>query len=124
YREGVPSFAESYKRAREYYPDTLSAEETIKQLQIDLETAKRNMLPVLDLNAALGYTARATNAGYEQAIANLPNDHGNNWSLGLTYSTPWGRHAEKARYHTAQVNLASQKVRLDQLESSLIVSVR
>jgi len=124
YREGPPSFAAAYKRAREYYPDTLSVEEAIKQLQIDLETARRNQLPDLDLTASLGYTARATSANYQQAIANLPNDHGNNWSVGLNYSMPWGRHAEKARYRTAQTNLASRKLQLEQLEQSLLVNVR
>jgi outer membrane protein TolC len=124
YKDGPPNFSQSYKLARERYPQTLSTEESIKQLQIDLESARRNMLPNLDLSASLGYTARATSAGYEQAIANLPNDHGNNWSLGLNYSTPWGRHADKARYRTAQSNLASRKVQLDQLEQSLIVQVR
>src|SRR5690606_3742799 len=96
----------------------------IKQLQIDLETAKRNQLPDLDLVASLGYTARATNAGYQQAIANLPNDHGNNWQVGLNYSMPWGRHADKARYRIAQTNLQSQKLRLDQLEHWLLVCGR
>lgn len=124
YKGGTPNFAESYKRARDYYPDTLSAEETLKQLQIDLETARRNKLPDLDLVAGLGYTARATNANYGQAIANLPNDHGNNWNLGLNYSMPWGRHADKARYRIAQTNLNSQKLRIDQLEQSLLVNVR
>ena len=124
YKDGAPNFAASYKRAREYYPDTLSTEESIKQLQIDLETAKRNQLPTLDLTAGLGYSARTTNEGYSQAIANLPNDHGNNWNLGLAYSTPWGRHADKARYRTAQSSLASRKVQLEQLEQSLLVNVR
>jgi outer membrane protein len=124
YTEGPPSFAASYKRAREVYPDTMSIEEAIKQLQIDLETARRNQLPDLDLVASLGYTARATSAGYEQAIANLPNDHGNNWVVGLNYSMPWGKHADKARYRTAQTNLASRKLQLDQLEQSLMVNVR
>lgn len=124
YRDGKPNFAASYKRAREFYPDSLSIEESIKQLQIDLETARRNKLPTLDLTAALGYTARTTNEGYGQAIGNLPNDHGNNWSLGLAYSTPWGRHADKARYRTAQSSLASRKVQLEQLEQSLLVNVR
>ncbi len=124
YREAAPNFAESYKRARDYYPDSLSTQEAIKQLEIDLETARRNQLPTLDLNASLGYTARTTNLGYGEAIANLPNDHGNNWSLGLTYSTPWGRHADKARYRTAQTNLASRKLQLEQLEQSLLVNVR
>jgi outer membrane protein TolC len=124
YRGGLPTFANSYKLAREYYPQTLSIEESIKQLEIDLETARRNQLPDLDLLASLGYTARATNAGYQQAIANLPNDHGNNWSLALNYSMPWGRHAEKARYRTAKTNLNSRKLQLEQLEQSLLVNVR
>jgi outer membrane protein TolC len=124
YKEGAPNFAESYKRAREYYPDTLSAAETMKQLEIDLDVARRNLLPDLDLVASLGYTARATSAGYEQAIANLPNDHGNNWSLGLNYTLPWGRQADKARYRTAQSNMSSQKLRLEQLEQQLLVNVR
>jgi outer membrane protein len=124
YRGGVPTFANSYKLAREYYPQTLSIEESIKQLEIDLETARRNQLPDLDLLASLGYTARATSAGYQQAIANLPNDHGNNWSIGLNYSMPWGRHAEKARFRTAQSNLLSRKMQLEQLEQTLLVNVR
>jgi outer membrane protein len=124
YRGGAPSFAGSYKLAREYYPETLSVEESIKQLQIDLETARRNQLPDLDLLATLGYTARATSAGYQQAIANLPNDHGNNWSIALNYSMPWGKHADKARYRTALTNLSSRKLQLEQLEQSLLVSVR
>jgi outer membrane protein len=124
YKGGAPNFATSYKLAREYYPDTLSTEETIKQLQIDLETARRNLRPDLDLSASLGYTARATNAGYEQAIANLPNDHGNNWSLQLNYSLPWGQHADKARLRQAQNQLTSRKYTLEQQEQSLMVNVR
>jgi outer membrane protein TolC len=124
YRGGAPTFANSYKLAREYYPETLSIEEAIKQLQIDLETARRNQLPDLDLLASLGYTARATSAGYQQVIANLPNDHGNNWSIALNYSMPWGKHADKARYRTALTNLTSRKLQLEQLEQSLLVNVR
>lgn len=124
YKGGAPNFAQSYKLAREYYPDTLSTEETIKQLQIDLDVARRNLRPDLDFLASLGYTARATNAGYEQAIANLPNDHGNNWSLGLNYTIPWGRHADKARLRTAQTNMESRKLTLEQQEQALMVNVR
>ncbi len=124
YSAGAPNFAQSYKRAREYYPDTLSAEEQIKQLQIDLATARRNQLPDLNLDARLGYSARPTSEGYFEVIENLPREPGNNWSIGLNYSMPWGRHADKARYRIAQTNLNSQKLRLDQLEQSLMVNVR
>ncbi|HUR58218.1 MAG TPA: TolC family protein [Opitutaceae bacterium] len=124
YHDGIPNFASSYKMARDYYPQSLSADETLKQLMIDLETARRNKLPNLNLDASLGYTARATNAGYEQVIANLPNDHGNNWSVGLTYQMPWGQHADKARYRQAQIAVGSQKIRIEQAEQELIVRVR
>ncbi|MSU72606.1 MAG: TolC family protein [Opitutus sp.] len=124
YTDGAPAFAASYKLARDYYPQSLSATETLKQLQIDLETARRNRLPSLNLDASLGYTAKAVNSGYADVISNLPNEHGNNWSLGLNYSMPWGHRADKARYRQAMMNVESQKLRIDQLEQQLMVSVR
>lgn len=119
-----PNFAASYKLARDYYPETLSAEETIKQLEITLAVAKRNQLPTLNLDASLGYTARAVDSGYGDAISNLPTDSGNNWSVGLTYQMPWGRRADRANYRNALINLNSRKLTLEQLEQSLLVSVR
>lgn len=124
YAEGSPSFATSYKLARDFYPDTLSQEQTIKQLEISLDTARRNLKPNLDLVASLGYSARTTNANYQQAIANLPNDHGNNWSLALNYSMPWGQHADKARERQATNSVTSAKLRLEQLEAQLMLDVR
>jgi outer membrane protein TolC len=56
--------------------------------------------------------------------ANLPNDHGNNWNLGMTYSMPWGQQSDKANYRSTLANLRSSKVRLDQLEQTLVVNVR
>lgn len=124
YRDPVPTFANSYKLARENYPDTLSAEEQIRSLEIALSVARRNLLPTLNLDATLGYTARATSAGYQQAIANLPNDNGNNWNISLNYSMPWGKRADRAAFRRATNDLNSQKVQLEQLEQQLIVLVR
>jgi outer membrane protein len=124
YKGDVPSFATSYKLARERYPDSLTQQETIKQLELDLATARRNLQPTLTLDASLGYTAKATNQGYGEAISNLPNDHGNNWSLGLNYSMPWGQKSDKANYRSALGTVKSQKVRLEQLEQNLLVNVR
>ncbi len=124
YTEGPPSFAVAYKRARDYYPDTLSAADAIKQLELDLAVSKRNRLPSLNLNASLGYTARATDESYWRAIDNLPNAHGNNWSLGVTYSMPWGRRADKATYLSTLASVNAQKATLDQLELKLLVNVR
>lgn len=124
YKGGVPNFAQSYKLARENYPVTLSAQEQIRSLEIALGVARRNLRPTLNLDATLGYSARQTNAGYQQAIANLPNDHGNNWNVSLNYQMPWGKRADYSAFRTANNNLNSQKVELERLEQELIVAVR
>lgn len=122
YKADPISFATSYKMARENYPDTMSAEQTIKQLEIDLATAKRNRLPTLNLTASLGYNTADTT--YGDVLTVRPNDAGDNRSLGLTFNMPWGMKADRSAYRTATLNRDSQKVRLEQLELSLLVQVR
>lgn len=124
YTESAPNLAQSYKLAREFYPSTLTETETLRQLQIDLDTARRNLRPTLDLNAGLGYTARVGNESYSDTVSNLIDEHGNNWSIGLSYSMPWGRRADRARFRQAQLDINSQKLRIDQAEQQLSVLVR
>jgi len=120
--QNIPSFDASYTLALNNSPGYASQQATIKQLEISAATAKQNRLPTLNLTGALGYNA--TDASYSDVIASLPNHHGNNWSLGLVYSMPWGMHADRARYRTALDNLEQQKVTLAQFEQNLLVSVR
>jgi outer membrane protein TolC len=124
YTEGSPNFARSYQLAREYYPATLSAEETLKQVQLDLDDARRNLRPNLNLTAGWGYTARPVSSSYSEVLGNLVDDHGHNWSLGLSYSMPWGRRVDKANYRRAQLSLNSQQLRLEQLQQQLLADVR
>ena len=122
YKAEPVSFATSYKLVRENYPDTLSAEQTIKQLEIDVATAKRNKLPSLTLTASVNYNT--TDTSYGDAVTNLPDNHGDRRTLGLNYSMPWGMKADRARYRTSLLNLDSQKVRLEQLELTLLLQGR
>jgi outer membrane protein len=124
YTEGVPNLAMSYKTARERYPQTLSATESLKQLQLDLENARRNARPAVNLNATLGFPARPTPDGYTEVISNLPSDHGKNWSVRVTYSMPWGRRAAKSQVRQVGLEIESQKLNLEQLEQQLILQVR
>ena len=87
-----------------------------------MNTNRQNRLPSLNLDGSLGYNA--TDRSYGDVINALPTDHGNNWSLGLSYSMPWGMKADNARYRSSLASLNSQKARLAQLEQSLIVQVR
>jgi outer membrane protein TolC len=118
----TPSFDHSYKLALDNSPNYLTQLATIEQLKITVDTTKQNRLPSLNLTGALGYNS--TDATYGDVVAALPNHHGNNWSLGLVYSMPWGMRAANAQYRTAIENLNQQKTQLSQYEQSLVVSVR
>ena len=122
YKGEAPAFAASYKLARENSPDYLAATKSISQSEIDLEVAKSVKLPALNLNGSLGYN-NADNS-YSNAINNLENHHGNNWSLGLIYQMPWGMKADNARYRSTMATLGSLKMRLNQIDQNLVVQVR
>lgn len=122
YNGGAPSFALSYKAARENYPSTLTAEETIKQLEIDVATARRNRLPTLSLRASLSYSHNDDT--YVDALGRIRDNPGHTQNLGLTYTMPWGMRADRARYRNAVNSLNVQKLQLEQLELQLLVSVR
>ena len=122
FNEAMPSFDLSYKSARDNSPDYLATVAGIKQNEIDVATAKQNRLPTLNLNGSLGYNN--TDSTYGDAFGNIYDHHGNNWSLGLQYSMPWGQHADQARYRSAKFTLNQQKARLDQFDQSMVVSVR
>jgi outer membrane protein TolC len=122
YTEGTPSFDLAFKAARDNSPDYLATVAALKQSAIDLASARQNRLPTLNLNGSLGYNN--TDNSYSNAVNNLVDHHGNNWSLGLSYNMPWGQHADQARYRSAQLTLRQQQARLDQFEQNLIVQVR
>ncbi len=122
YIEGTPSFSFSYKAALDNSPDYFATIGAVKQFQIDVDAAKQNSKPTLNVNGSLGYAN--TDDSYDSAVTNLPDRHGNSWSLGLTYSMPWGLRADRARYRTAMSTLNQQKARLNQFEQNLTVNVR
>jgi outer membrane protein len=125
YQGGAPNFAQSYKLAREFYPDGQTAVQSIRQAELNVATARQSTKPDLDLQAQLGFTPRPTSDNYFKTIGNLVDgDRGHNWQVNLNYSLPWGQRADKARFRQAENNLRSQKVRLEQFEQQLIVDVR
>jgi len=117
-----PDFEISYALARKQQPEYLAATLSIKQLQLDLTTARRNRLPSLDLNAAGGYNTR--DGSLNRAFNRLPDGDGYSWQLDLALRFPWGLRAERARYNTALNNLRREETRLRQIEQTLALEVR
>lgn len=118
----TPDFDHSYKLARDNQPDYIAAESTLEQLQIDADVAKRNRLPSLDLDGAVGYNTKDSSAS--TAFDRLPDGDGYSWQVGLSLNIPWAMRSEKARYQIALNNLRRQKTRVRQIDQNIVVQVR
>ncbi len=117
-----PSFDLSYKLARENQPDYLATLESIKQLQLDVTTAKNAALPSLDVGGSVGLDGIDRN--YTRAVGNIGNTDARSWQLDVTLSVPWGLHADRARHRAALASLRRQESRLRAIEQDLLVQVR
>ncbi len=117
-----PSFDLSYKLARENQPDYLATLESIKQLELDVTTAKNAALPTLDVGGSVGLDGIDRN--YSRAIGNIGNTDARSWQLDVTLSVPWGLHADRARHRAALASLRRQESRLRAIEQDLLVQVR
>jgi outer membrane protein TolC len=124
YRDGQPNYAQSYKIAREFYPQRLNQEEQIKLAEMTLYFARKDLQPDVQLTGSLGYQARTVNTGFIDVLENLPKDHGNSWSLGVRYTVPLFQRVDKANFRIATNAVTSSKIQLDQIEANLQLSVR
>ena len=118
--EPEASFARSYKLARENGPNLAVVQATIDQFKLAALKAKRNTLPLVNVNGGLAYNSYASTAG--QSLTGAWN--GYNWNAGLTVSVPWGMKANRALYRQAEDAVRSQQVSYDQADQNLVVQVR
>jgi len=114
------SFERSYKLARDNGPNLAVVQATIDQFKLAALKAKRNMLPLLNVNGGLGYNSYAASAS--QSVTGSWS--GYNWNAGVTVSVPWGMQANRALYRQAMASVHSQEVAYDQADQNLVVQVR
>ena len=116
------SFDTSYKLARDNWPAYASQLAALEQLGIDVQTAKSNRLPTLNLGGAVGYNA--TEADASTASQNVWDGDGYSWQVNLSLNVPWGFKEEKARLGQARVAVSREETRLRQIEQTVMVQVR
>jgi outer membrane protein len=116
------SFDLSYKLARDNGPDLAIIQATIEQFKLDALTAKRNALPELDVNGAIGYNSLGQSYGgaLDQALHN----QGHSWQAGVTLNFPIGLRANRALYHQALDSQRSEETTFEQEDENLTVQVR
>lgn len=122
YTAPAPSVDSAYRLALQNQTDYQARLASIKQNEINVDTAKSNRLPSLALSGGFGYNGR--DRTFDESWDRVSDRNAYNWNFGLNFSMPWGLHAENARYRTALNNLSVGRLQLKQLEQSLLVQVR
>lgn len=112
----------SYQLARDNTPEYAAARTFIKQLEIDSNVARRNRLPILDVGADVGYSAR--DDSYSSAASGVWDRKGYSWQVDATLRFPWGLRADRARYRQSLNALRREEVNLQQIEQNILVEVR
>ncbi|HEV8073550.1 MAG TPA: TolC family protein [Opitutaceae bacterium] len=116
------SFDLSYKLARDNGPNLAIIQATIEQFKLDALTTKRNALPELDVNGAIGYNSLGKS--YSGALNQVLDDHGHSWQAGVTLNFPIGLRANRALYHQALASQHSEETTFEQEDENLTVQVR
>ncbi len=117
-----PSFAYSYKLARDSGPNLAVIQSTIEQYKLQALRARRSNQPSLNAVAGAGYTS--AEHSYADANSTVWSGPGYNWNVGLTVNIPLGMRASRAQYRQALAGVQSEQTALDQADQNLIVTVR
>jgi outer membrane protein TolC len=118
----TPSFAYSYKLARDNGPNLAVIQATIDQYKLQALRAKRSNLPQLNAVGGGGYSS--AEHSYSDANSTVWSGPGYNWNVGLTVSIPLGMRATRALYRQAQASVHSEETAYDQADQNLMVQVR
>ncbi len=117
------SVESAYGRAAENDTQLRSERGLLRQLELDALVARNNKRPRLDLEGV--YTLSGTDfQSLKGALDRIPEGEEFNWQAGVSLSLPWGMNEARARARAADTYVAQQQLRLEELEQTLMVSVR
>jgi outer membrane protein TolC len=120
--EPAPTIAQSYQLATERYPALRNARVTLEIAQLDVQFARNDLLPSVDLDLALGFNGNdSTRRG---SFSGITEPDGHTWQAGISITYPLGRVAEKARFRQTRYALTQAELIEKQLEQDVLVAVR
>jgi outer membrane protein TolC len=120
--DDTPVVDATFARAKAAQPEYLALQKTIEQLDIERAATRRNRLPQLDLNTALGYNTERGSAS--RALDDVLGSDGYNWQVGLELTYPIGSRGDRARLIQATNNLSRARLQLRQVEQDILVQAR
>lgn len=118
-----PEFPDVWAMALQSAPALGAQAAIIDQRRIERMSAQSTTRPNLDLVVSGAYSGIDDEAA-TKAYQNTIDRDGEAWSIGLEFSMPWNRRAEKAQLSIAGKRLQQEEIRYDELKQSLYQEVR
>lgn len=113
---------QSVKLAMDYRPELAQARLDLSNADLDVRSAKNSLLPQLDLVASYGESNGANSTG--GALDFLDDDDGSSYAIGLEFSTPIPRRAEKARYRRSLLTQTQRERLIADTEQAIETETR
>ncbi len=119
---GSTDIAQEIAMAEATDPDYQVAKQAIERNRLNVDQAKNNLLPQVDLIAGSTYAGRS--GSYDSAYRGALNGTGHDWSVGFEARVPWGFREERARLQQARNGEASASLQAEETAQKLTVTVR
>ncbi len=119
----VPSLSDAWSGALVNDLDLMIQQTNIESLGFDKIIAKDRNKSELDFVAS-GSTSGFSGTRRTDAFSGALEKDGNEWGVGLEFNIPIGKRAGKAYLNQVEASIEREKVRLEQIEQALFLSVR
>ena len=112
----------SLEKALEFRPDYKIFQKSLEQDELQLDVAKNNMYPDLNLSARYRIDGSGTTLGKD--LRDMSEFDAYGWSLGLLFSYPLKNRNARAHYEKMQINVKRTNLILDDLKNQIMIELR
>ena len=114
---------DSWDRAMHLRPDLRQQRLNLQRNGINVQFAKNQVLPQLDVEGSIGYSAGGGNIGYSGVLRQLRRRENSNWSLGGRLTIPLGNRVARNQLKIAREQEKQAILQLKQFEQNIMVNV-
>lgn len=113
---------ESVERALEYRPEVRSALLAIDNAEIEMDRARRDLLPQLDVTGSLTRGGRGPERG--DIFSGIREARDEVWSVGVEGAIPIGNRAARGQHTRARQSVRESELQLARTQDELMLNVR
>lgn len=118
-----PGFVPLWQRTLAWDPGLAMQNEVIRRSELDVQSARNDRLPSIDLVTGASLLGRDNRHGL-RSWENAAEADGHSWNVGIEVAYPWDRRGERARERQSQITLEREQVRLIRLKEDLFQRTR